>query len=63
MFCDVINKAKKKSLKVKIKSDTFKLVKSLKYIIRKGYDFQNVTTIVDYFRHVYFANNIDNMLV
>ena len=51
---DVINNAKT------FKSDTSKLVKSLKNLIRKGYD---LSTIVHSLKQVYFANNIDNLLV
>jgi hypothetical protein len=49
----VINKAEQ------FKSDTSKS-KSLIYLIRKGYD---LATIVHSLMHVYFAKNIDNLLV
>jgi hypothetical protein len=45
-YCDVINKAKK------LKSDTSKLVKFLKNLIRKDYD---LAIIVNSLRQVYFA--------
>ena len=37
-----------------------KFVISLKILIRKGY---NLTTIVNFLRQIYFAKNIDNLLV
>jgi hypothetical protein len=42
----------------KVKSDTSKLVKSLKCIIRKGYD---LAIIVYYLRKGYLAKNNDNL--
>jgi len=45
LYSDVIDKAKM------FKSDTSKLVESLKNLIRKGYEL----TIIDSLRQVYFA--------
>ena len=53
-YTDVINKAKP------FKSDTSKLVGSLKNLIRKGYD---LATIVHFLRRVYFVRNIENNLL
>ena len=53
-YADVINKTKP------FKSDTSKLVGSLKNLIRKGYD---LATIVHFLRQVYFVRNIENNLL
>jgi hypothetical protein len=54
IYGDVINRANK------IKADTFKLVKSLENLIRKGYE---LAIVAHSLRQVYFAKNLDNLLV